>query len=147
MIERRIRTLESLLISSYVKPFISEDMRVSIKGTIDFYSELLGDNIYIEEETYRTYYEEWYNNKMKENEPADKIRELIRLQQYWIDVRRDARALENNAQRNIEQLSDSLAAARLEEKTGTALDIPPLKQNFREMIADKILRALDRSPR
>ena len=84
---------------------------------------------------------------MTEQLPNERIKELNKLRDYWVEERRVARALEVTAQRNIEALSDSLVAARLEEKTGTALDIPPLKQNFREMIADKILRALDRSPR
>lgn len=76
----------------------------------------------------------------------ERLPQLYKDREYWIEERAVARRLEITAQKNIERISDEISAARLYEKTGSPLDIPPLKQSLKEMLADKILRALDRLP-
>lgn len=75
------------------------------------------------------------------------MQRAISMRGHWIDIRSYYRTKESEAQRNIEMWSDTIDNLRLGEKTGSAMDVPPLRQTLLENLSERLLRALDRHPR
>lgn len=70
------------------------------------------------------------------------LHELELQREFWVEIRREYQLKVNVAQRNIENIHGQIMAQQAEVRTGSAWDVPPLKQNLFEMLGDRILKAL-----